>query len=396
MSEMVSDSFLKKRPLDCDENKLQETVRPVNKELESQRQNSLSCLNSMIPPSALENRRLFLKEALQHIAEAFLFIDLPGNLQIANDAAYKFFSLPADAAIGRSFWDLFDDDYFGFSMRESLKFGLPHRLIYKSHRLLELEISTSFIFIGPPPDHGLAVIARDISERQRLQRSLQQGERMKDLGLIAAQMAHEIRNPLGGIRGFASLLVRDLEGAPHLQDMAGAIIDGTKTLEKLVASILHYARPIQVQPQTKEMGAVIKEVATFVKVDPAFPPSVKMALHIPNDPILAPVDAEVFKSALLNLTFNAIQAMPEGGLLSLSLIRLEGCCQIVIADTGIGMDPDTLEHLFSPFFTTKKMGNGLGLVETEKIVKAHRGSIDVRSQPSKGSTFTITLPLRRS
>jgi signal transduction histidine kinase len=376
MSEKVSEFFLKNRPLDLDDlsslNKLQKSALPVKE---------------------LSLRNLFLKEALKNISEAFLFIDMSGTLLVANDAASKFFSLPPDAA-GRKFWDFFEDDYFGFSMRESLKFGLPHRLIYKSHRLLELEISASLLFHGQTDDHGLVLVARDISERLRLQKKAHENDRMKDLGVMSAQVAHEIRNPLGGIRGFASLLFRDLEKEPHLQEMAAAIIDGTKALEKLVAGILHYARPIQLQPESKDLGALIKEVAKFVKVDPAFPPSVKIALHIPNDPILAPVDAAAFKSALLNLIFNAIQAMPNGGEVTLSLIKLEGCCQIGVTDTGIGMDSDTFDHLFSPFFTTKKRGNGLGLVETEKIIKAHRGTIDVRSQPLKGSTFTITLPLK--
>src|SRR5688572_10485156 len=126
MAEIVPDFFLKK----LTEEKLQEMNQHVNKELEL--------------------RLLFLKEALQHMAEAFLFIDLSGVVQVANDAAYKFFSLPTDGTMGQSFWHLFPDDYFGFSMRESLKFGISHRLLYKNHRLLELEISTSYIFIGQP------------------------------------------------------------------------------------------------------------------------------------------------------------------------------------------------------------------------------------------------------
>ncbi len=344
--------------------------------------------------SIMSGISLFLKEALKNVQDAFLFIDLSGTLLAANEAASKFFSLPADA-VGRKFWDLFADDYFGFSMRESLAFGLSRRLIYKSHRPLELEISASFLFAEPLFAHGLCLVARDTAERLRLQAIGHQNDRMRDLGVMAAQVAHEIRNPLGGIRGFASLLLRDLQEEPHLHEMAAAIVEGTKALEKLVAGLLHYARPIQLQTETKDLRVLIKEIAKFAQVDPSFPTSVKMALHIPNDPALAPVDAAAFKSAVLNLIFNAVQAMPDGGCLTLSLLKVEGSCQIAVADTGIGMDSDTLEHLFSPFFTTKKKGNGLGLVETEKIVKGHRGSIDVRSQLGRGSTFTITLPLRR-
>lgn len=340
------------------------------------------------------NTTLFLKEALQNISEAFLFIDLSGRLVLANDVACKFFSLPALVS-GQSFWEFFPDDYFGFSMRESLKFGLLHGLVYKSQRLLELEIKTSFLTLGPPSHHGLVLVARDISEERDVRRALQQNERVKILGTLVAKIAHEVRNPLGGIRGFASLLVRDLEKQPHLKEMALAIIDGTKMIESQMTHILHYARPIQLKIQSRDLGALLRELARFVKVDPAFPSGVKLALHIPNDPIIVPVDADALKSALLNLMFNAIQAMPGGGTLTLSLFRLEGCCQIAIADTGTGIDAETLDHLFSPFFTTKVKGNGLGLVEVEKIVKAHQGTIDVRSEPSRGSTFTLNLPLRR-
>ena len=224
---------------------------------------------------------------------------------------------------------------------------------------------------------------------------LEQNEKMKNLGALAAKMAHEIRNPLGGIRGFASLLVRDLERQPQLREMALAIIDGTKMIEGQMTHILHYARPLQLKIQSRDLGALLREIGKFVKVDPAFPPTIKMLLHIPSDPVLVPVDAEALKSAMLNLMFNAIQAMPGGGTLSLSLFKLEGCCQIAVADTGIGIDAETLQNLFSRGLSTKANGNGLGLIEAEKIIKAHQGSIDVRSEPSRGSTFTLTLPLRR-
>lgn len=254
---------------------------------------------------------------------------------------------------------------------------------------------TSFLLIGPASTHGLVLIARDISEKRATLAKLEQNERMKNLGTLVAQISHDIRNPLGGIRGFASLLVRDLDKQPHMKEMAIAIIEGTKILESRMSHILNYAKPIQLKIESRELGAFLREIGKFVKVDPAFPPNVLLLLHIPNDPVVVPIDSHALKSAMLNLLFNAIQAMPQGGTLSLSLFKLEGCCQIAVTDTGIGIDAETLQKLFSPAFTTKATGNGLGLVEVEKIIKAHQGSIDVRSQPAVGSTFTITLPFRR-
>ncbi|HEY4255321.1 MAG TPA: ATP-binding protein, partial [Chlamydiales bacterium] len=123
--------------------------------------------------------------------------------------------------------------------------------------------------------------------------------------------------------------------------------------------------------------------------------NVKLLLHIPNEPIFVPVDPESLKSALLNLVINSWQAMPKGGTISLSLMKFNTTCQIVLTDTGIGIPEEILEQLFSPLFTTKQAGNGLGLVETKKIVEAHGGTIDVRSRLGMGTTFTITLGLQR-
>ncbi len=358
--------------------KLQERFTTVNQELGVKAAN-LSRLTG------------YLNNILKNITDAILFVDLEGTITIFNDAAQNLLKIKGDQALFKKFWELFQDDAFGFSMREALKFGISHKLLYRK----EMEISTTFVYEGPKLYHGMILVLRDISEKQRLQLIANRNDRMKELGEMAATVAHEIRNPLGGIRGYASLLYRDLEEQANLQEMAGFIIDGTKSLEKIVSAVLHYSKPIAVQPQTLDLGAFLKQLGKFVKVDPAFPHNVKMAFHIPDAPILAPFDPEALKSAMLNLIFNAFQAMPHGGALTVSLLKMESSCQISIADSGVGIEEDQLNHLFSPFYTTKKGGNGLGLVETQKIIQAHFGAIDVRSQKGLGTTFTLTLPLKR-
>ena len=364
--------------------KLQERFQTVNQELGTK----IGELNRLTH---------YLNNILKNISDAIVFIDLEGTVTIVNEAAQKLLKIKPEAVLFKKFWEQFPDDHFGFSLREALKFGIPHKLVYKTYPIdkKEVEISTSFVFDGPKGYHGLIVVLRDISEKQKLQGIASRNDRMKELGEMAATIAHEIRNPLGGIRGYASLLYRDLEESRHLQEMAGSIVEGTKALEKVVTTVLHYAKPIAIQPQTAEIGAYLKKIGKFIKVDPAFPENVKFEMHIPDAPLLVPFDPEALKSALLNLLFNAFQAMPQGGLLTLSLLKRENVCQIAISDTGIGMDEEQQKNIFSPFFTTKQKGNGLGLVETQKIVQAHFGSIDVRSQPGKGATFTLSLPLKR-
>jgi signal transduction histidine kinase len=364
--------------------KLQERFQTVNQELETKIA-ELSRVNS------------YLHNILKNISDAILFINLDGTISLINESAQKLLRVKAETTLFKRYTDSFPDDYFGFSMQEALTFGISPRLLYKTYHAegKEVEISTNFVYEGPKLYHGMILVLRDISEKQKLQLIANRNDRMKELGEMAATVAHEIRNPLGGIRGYASLLYRDLEGEEHLQEMAGLIIEGTKSLENLVSAVLQYSRPIEIQPQSTELGTYLKQIGKFIKVDPAFPPNIKLVMHIPNDPIIAPLDPAMLKSALLNLIFNAFQAMPEGGILTISLLKMDAFCQIALSDTGTGMEQEHLSRLFSPFFTTKQKGNGLGLVETQKIIQAHLGAIEVRSLPGKGTTFTLTLPLKR-
>jgi signal transduction histidine kinase len=361
---------------------LQEELRQVNREL-AEKGAKLAQVNR------------YLANVLRAIGQGILLVDLEGTIVLLNPAGASLLQAKEEEASFRRYWELFRDDLFGFSMEEALRYGISHPLLYKTVGQKELEISTSFLGEGPKNHQGLIVLLRDVSELQKWQRIAARNDRMKELGEMAAKVAHEIRNPLGGIRGFAALLFRDLAAHPQMQEMAGSIIEGAKALEKLVSNVLHYARPIQIERKPVELGVFLKQIAQFIKVDPAFPDQVKMELHIPHGAIIAPIDPEAMKSALLNLLFNALQAMPTGGVLRLTLVSMGPACQIGVSDTGMGIDEEAQKQLFSPFFTTKVKGNGLGLVEAQKIVQAHNGTIEVRSQKGQGATFVITLPMGR-
>lgn len=324
------------------------------------------------------------RSILQKVSDGILFLNLDGQIVEANEAAQKMFGV--STIQGKLFWEAFADDHLGFSMRESLRYGISHGLIYRH----DLEISTSFYYEGP---QGLIVRIRDISGRQKMLTIQNRIDRMKDLGEMAASLAHEIRNSLGGIRGFSSLLFRDLVDQPHLQELISRVLEATKGLENLVTAVLVYARPDSVALQTLDLCAHLKQIARILQVDLAFPENIVFRSHILNGTLLVPFDAEALKRCLINLLVNGIQAMPQGGELTLSLFKLDAVCQITIADTGVGMDEGQISSLFSPFFTTKKTGTGLGLVEAKKIIQAHGGTIDVRSMRGRGSTFIVTLPL---
>lgn len=363
------------------------------KKTHSKLQERFETVNQELGLRAAHLNRLtgYLNNILKKISDAIIFVDLEGTITIFNQAASNLLKCNSQETLFKNFWTIFPDDAFGFSMREALKFGISQKLLYKN----EMEISTTFVYDGPPLYHGMILVLRDLSEKKKLEMTAARNDRMKELGEMASTVAHEIRNPLGGIRGYASLLYRDLEDNQNLQEMAGFIIEGTKTLEKIVTAILHFSKPLQITAQTLDLGAFLRKTGKFIKVDPAFPRNVKLSMHIPDAPILVPFDPERLRSAILNLLFNGIQAMPNGGELTISLLKMESSCQIAISDTGLGIEEEQQSNLFSPFFTTKQGGNGLGLVETQKIIQAHFGNIEVRSKVNVGTTFTITLSLKR-
>ena len=343
----------------------------------------------------------YLKSILENISQGILFVDFQGIVTTYNQAARALLQLPPEDVLLRSFWKSFDDRAFGFSMREALhskRAPTFSTIAYKSNALhCDLEISTTFTAKkatqSPAPTDGLILMMRDVTEIHQLHMIATRADRLKELGEMAAQVAHEIRNPLGGIKGFASLLKRDLADKPELQQMAAAIVEGTDNLNVLVNQVLQYARPLQPHFEVVDLIAWMEDLRYHVLADPAVQ-SQNIIIEVISSDAKLPLhlDVALFHSAMLNLLFNAIQAMPEGGTVTIRIENRAQLTHISIADTGVGIPKENLAKIFSPFFTTKEEGTGLGLAEVQKVVQAHGGTVEVASQVGKGATFTISIP----
>jgi signal transduction histidine kinase len=211
---------------------------------------------------------------------------------------------------------------------------------------------------------------------------------------MAAMVAHEIRNPLGGIKGFASLLERDLSDQPELAHMANAIVEGTDDLNRLVSHVLNYTRTYQLHFESLDIFHILAEIRDLLLADPSLNFNLKINIDSALSSLFIPLDAYLIRSALLNLFVNAIQAMPNGGVITIRVSSAGKEAMIEIQDTGIGIEEELIEKIFTPFFTTKQDGNGFGLAETHKVILAHNGEIDVASKLGEGTTFKIKLPLQ--
>jgi len=222
-------------------------------------------------------------------------------------------------------------------------------------------------------------------------------DRMKQLGESTAYVAHEIRNVLGGITGFASLLKHDLAHSPHQQRMVEQIIEGTDNLNHLVSQILLFARPLHPHFEKTNLNKLLNDLQQLLLADSNITQQhIHINVELPPEQIHLLLDYILFKSALLNIILNATQAMKNQGIITIKIQKDPSHIFISITDTGIGIPNENIAKLFTPFFTTKPNGNGIGLCETQKIIHAHGGTIEVTSLPGNGSTFLIKLPVRIS
>jgi signal transduction histidine kinase len=222
---------------------------------------------------------------------------------------------------------------------------------------------------------------------------LRRADRLSALGELSAGMAHEIRNPLGSIKGAAEILKDDYGPDAPKREFIQILLKETDRLNRIVEEFLSFARPKQPELHRTDVNEAVESVLTLtaqeakkagVRVEKLLDPS--MGMHS--------LDGGLLKQAFLNLILNAIQAMPGGGVLTVESALREQAIEVRVSDTGAGISGENRKKLFSPFFTTKKNGTGLGLAITYRIIENHRGSIDVVSEPGKGATFTVRIPLQ--
>lgn len=358
----------------------------------------------------LDTSSSYLKNILGNMSQGLLFINKSSIVTTYNRSAEVILGRPAVEVLFEPFGQNFDDEAFGFSIKQALA---NKHLQTTTHVTLrpstahaqELEIDARYMVKKDgvePSKHldatldyteGLIILVRDVTEVRRLKVIAERNDRLKELGEMAAMVAHEIRNPLGGIKGFASLLKRDLAGQPDLQQMASYIMEGTDTLNRLVTNVLNYARPVQTVLTSVDLVKLLKETRERIVIDEKLSKGMQIIITSDYETCFLPLDGALIQAALLNLIVNAVEAMPEGGTVTLWLTQSDDHAILKITDTGEGIAEEDLHKIFSPFFTTKPHGNGFGLSEVYKVIQAHNGTIEVASTLGKGSTFILKFPI---
>ncbi|MDQ5988046.1 MAG: Sensor histidine kinase RcsC [Syntrophus sp. SKADARSKE-3] len=356
-------------------------------------------------------------EILEEIEDGYYEVDLKGSVTFFNKVACKITGYEPDEMMGKNYRDLTDknnaDKAFTIFHKVYVS-GQPANLydwelIRKDGSRRLIESSVSII----KNDHGVKVgfqsIARDVTDRKKLQERLSQAQKMEAIGTLAAGIAHDFNNILGAIMGYTELYQDQVRDRPKIYSSMEHVLLAANRAKDLVQQILTFSRQAEHEMKPTKIVPIAKEVAKFIRA--SLPTTIEIQQSMKTDSDVVMADPTQIHQILMNLCTNAGHAMKDtGGVLQLflesifidkeDLARYPGLSEgqyldIMVGDNGLGIRPDHLERIFDPYFTTKKKGEGtgLGLAVVHGIVEDHGGLIKVYSEMGRGTIFHVYLPL---
>lgn len=238
---------------------------------------------------------------------------------------------------------------------------------------------------------GTLLMMQDLSQVKKLEKDLRRSERLAALGKMAAGVAHELRNPLSSIKGLALVLQSRFSSENHDRETANILVLEVERLNRSISELLDYARPQELQKKEFDLHALLKKSVSLLSID-AEAAGVEMVMDFPESAALIYADEDRLSQVFLNLFLNSIQAMNDGGILSICTARKDDAITITVTDNGCGISSENLGRVFDPYFTTKPEGTGLGMAMSAKIVEEHGGTMFVESEEGKGTSVVIEIP----
>jgi two-component system sensor histidine kinase PilS (NtrC family) len=258
---------------------------------------------------------------------------------------------------------------------------------------LRLGFTVSPLFSELGDTTGTVITFQDLTRIRALEETSRRQDRLAAIGRMAASIAHEIRNPLAAMRGSIQMLRADMEGESSQTELMEIILRESDRLNRIISDFLNYARPRSIIQSKIDVGELLRRTFTLLRNSAEIKESQIIKAEVPDAPVLVDADAEQLQQVFWNLARNALQSMQTGGELRATVQRQkDNRLRIAFADTGRGMSPQQVEHLFEPFSSTTG-GTGLGLSIVYQIIRDHGGTINVRSREGQGTTITIELPV---
>jgi two-component system sensor kinase FixL len=337
---------------------------------------------------------------VESAVDAIIVIDARGRIEALNPAAERLFGYREQEAVGQNVSLLMPspyreehDTYLARYLREGQAriIGIGREVTgqRRDGTTLPLHLSVGEMTVGG--ERKFTGMLHDLSGRKRMEQQLRDQDALARLGEMAAVLAHEIRNPLAGIRGAMQVMASRQNAASKEAAVTKEIIARVDTLAELVQDLLLFARPPQPRPEPVDLRALFVTTVALIKEDPALS---GVRVEIDGSPPPAHADAELLKIVGHNLLLNAAQAMDGRGEIRVALTASNGRCTLAVTDSGPGIPPEIRAKIFAPFFTTKVRGTGLGLPTAKRLIEAQHGDISVDCPATGGTTVIVNLPMR--
>jgi two-component system nitrogen regulation sensor histidine kinase GlnL len=348
---------------------------------------------------------------LENIGDAIVAVDQQGIIIFFNSAAHHLTGLSEKQIMKRSFFECFSkqktlcylartalDEARSISSHETITLKTP------TQQQPQVSVTVSPIFSASHQQQGAVIVLHDLTRVHSLERAGHHADQLTMIKTMAAGLAHEIKNPLGGIKGSAQLLQMELEANPELQEYTQLIVREAERINLIIEELLDLSRPRKAQLESVNIGQLLNQIVTLHKTT-ALDRDIRFKWQL--DPSIPDIsgDRDLLTSLFLNLIKNGCEAAPDHseillqtGIdteyhLSLPGSRPTPMVQISIYDQGSGISTIEREKIFTPFYTTKTGGNGLGLPICQKIVSDHEGLLQFINRPEKGTQVKVLLPL---
>ena len=325
----------------------------------------------------VDQKKRLLSSIIDSIDIAVVFFDSDGIIRLINRAGENLFNVKAEDIMGQ----------------KKLPIKIKDDLIYpkNSTKPFYAIVSQSDVLDSEGKKIGYVFLCKDITRIKELEAENERNRRLTAMGSLVMKIAHEIRNPLGSIELFASLISEDLKEDIH-GDYARRISSSVRMLRNTLENMLSFTKGINPKKTSVCINELIEEIINefqelFSRVGIETHNKIKERFNIY-------LDHSLIRQALINLIVNAYQAMPDGGSITIDACKDGEFIKLIIKDTGQGIDSEIVEKIFDPFFSTKDRGTGLGLSITNSIISAHGGRIEVKTKVGEGTEFAIYLPLR--
>lgn len=347
----------------------------------------------------LVNLRVLHERIVESIRSGLITTDLEGKIYTFNLAAEEITGYTAEKMRGQNIAVLLGDikEAISLSLEAVKKSEQPTRfesdILTPEGFAIHIGYGISPLFAEDGETTGLIVTFQDLTEIRSMEESVRRKDRLAAVGRVAAGLAHEIRNPLGAMRGAIQVMQAQTPPESAQASLMEIILRESDRLNKIITNFLTYARPRVNNFSEIDLREAINDTFTLLKHSPEIKESHQLECELPAIPVLLSADPTQLKQIFWNLSRNAIQAMPNGGTLTLQLNQIpHNRVQIVFTDTGVGMPPEQVEQLFEPFSNSTTGGTGLGLSIVYQIVRDHNGTINVRSLEGEGTTITVEFP----